>query len=325
MWAVSSWCRWGLSDDLEARLYKCLANRRWAREVAARGFEAADHAMDALTDEEWLEAMKAHPRIGGRPGGEAAPPRARRRLEGSGRGDDRRGRARALAVRRGPGSLRVPPRVRHEALLRALRPRRLLPRRDRRLHVRGRPPPRPPAAQPIRIHHVQRHLSKIVLGDNQYAKSETHVVRVTRQGARHEIKDLNVSVALAGDFADTHLTGDNSKVLPTDTQKNTVFAFAHDGVGELADFAPRLARHFVSEFAPVYRARVHVEEFGWQRIHDHAFVRAGTEKRLAMVTCSDDGTWVVAGVSDLVVLKSTGSEFHGSIKDRYTTQPDTPT
>jgi len=166
-------------------------------------------------------------------------------------------------------------------------------------------------------------LSKIVLGDNQYGKSETHVVRVTRQGARHEIKDLNVSVALAGDFADTHLTGDNSKVLPTDTQKNTVFAFAHDGVGEIEDFAIRLARHFVSEFAPVYRARVHVEEFAWERIHDHAFVRAGTEKRLAMVTCSDDGTWVVAGVSDLVVLKSTGSEFHGYIKDRYTTLPET--
>ena len=166
-------------------------------------------------------------------------------------------------------------------------------------------------------------MSKIVLGDNQYGKSETHVVRVTRQGARHEIKDLNVSVALAGDFADTHLTGDNSKVLPTDTQKNTVFAFAHDGVGEIEDFAIRLARHFVSEFAPVYRARVHVEEFGWQRIHDHAFVRAGTEKRLAMVTCSDDGTWVVAGVSDLVVLKSTGSEFHGYIRDRYTTLPET--
>ena len=66
----------------------------------------------------------------------------------------------------------------------------------------------------------------IVLGDNQYGKAETHVVRITKRGARHEITDLNVSVALAGDFADTHLTGDNSKVVPTDTQKNTVFAFA---------------------------------------------------------------------------------------------------
>ena len=73
----------------------------------------------------------------------------------------------------------------------------------------------------------------IVLGDNQYGKSETHVVRVTKSGPKHEIKDLNVSVALAGDFADTHLTGDNSKVVPTDTQKNTVFAFAHEPLGEI--------------------------------------------------------------------------------------------
>src|SRR5438067_13231465 len=117
----------------------------------------------------------------------------------------------------------------------------------------------------------------IVLGDNQYGKSETHVVRVTKSGPKHEIKDLNVSVALAGDFADTHLTGDNSKVLPTDTQKHTVFAFAHDAVGEIEDSAIPLARPFASEFAPVYRARAHVREFGRPRMHDHAIVRAGPE------------------------------------------------
>ena len=159
----------------------------------------------------------------------------------------------------------------------------------------------------------------IVLGDNQYGKSETHVVRVTKKGRTHEIKDLNVSIALAGDFADTHLTGDNSKVVPTDTQKNTIFAFAHEPMGEIEDFAIRLARHFVGEFASVYRARVAIEEQPWSRVHDHAFVSAGSEKRLAAVTCTDDGPWVVAGVADLVVLKSTGSEFHGYIKDRFTT------
>jgi len=163
----------------------------------------------------------------------------------------------------------------------------------------------------------------IVLGDNQYGKWETHVVRVTRKDRTHEIKDLNVSIALAGDFADTHLTGDNSKVVPTDTQKNTVFAFAHEPMGEIEDFAIRLARHFVGEFASVYRARVSIEEQSWSRVHDHAFVSAGSEKRLAAVTCTDDGTWVVAGVADLVVLKSTGSEFHGYIKDRFTTLPET--
>jgi urate oxidase len=163
----------------------------------------------------------------------------------------------------------------------------------------------------------------IVLGDNQYGKAETHVVRIARTGGRHEVKDLTVSIALMGDFADAHMTGDNSKVVPTDTQKNTVFAFARDGIGEAEDFAIRLARHFVNEFASVYRARVHVEEQAWQRIHDQAFVRAGAEKRLATVTCTDDGTWVVAGIGDLVVMKSGGSEFHGYIKDRFTTLPET--
>jgi urate oxidase len=173
----------------------------------------------------------------------------------------------------------------------------------------------------------------IILGDNQYGKAETHVVRITKSGPggnAHEIKDFTVSVALSGDFSASHLTGDNSKVVPTDTQKNTVFAFAKDStIGEAEDFALRLARHFVSEFASVYRARVAVEEHGWSRItaagrpHPHAFVRASGEKRLAMVTCSDEGAWVVAGIDDLVVLKSTGSEFWGFPRDRYTTLGET--
>ncbi len=164
----------------------------------------------------------------------------------------------------------------------------------------------------------------IVLGDNQYGKAETRVVRVSKGGDQHEIKDLNVSVALSGDFGAAHLRGDNGNIVPTDTQKNTVFAFASDGpLGEIEDFALRLARHFVKEFASVYRARVSVEEYGWERVDAHNFLRGPAERRSAMVTCTDDAEWVVAGLSDLVVLKSSGSEFHGYVKDRYTTLPET--
>ena len=169
----------------------------------------------------------------------------------------------------------------------------------------------------------------IILGDNQYGKAETHVVRITKSGPggkTHDIKDFTVSVALSGDFSASHLTGDNSNVVPTDTQKNTVFAFAKDSpIGEPEDFALRLARHFVGEFASVYRARVSVEEQEWVRInaHPHAFLRAPSWKRLAAVTCSDDAAWVVSGISDLVVLKSTGSEFSGFPRDRYTTLAET--
>ena len=171
-------------------------------------------------------------------------------------------------------------------------------------------------------------MSRIRLGDNQYGKAETHVVRITK-GQTHDIKDLNVSIALAGDFAESHLEGDNSKVVPTDTQKNTVFAFASEPVGETEEFALRLGRHFVKEFAAVKRARVIIEEFPWVRISvggkrsPDAFMRRGAEKRLVLVTCTKDTEWVVAGLTDLVVLKSAGSEFWGFPKDRYTTLQET--
>ena len=97
--------------------------------------------------------------------------------------------------------------------------------------------------------HYERSLEfimAITFGDNQYGKAEVRLVHVTRDGDRHQIKDLNVSTALRGDFADAHLAGDNAKVVATDTQKNTVYAFAQQyGVGEIEAFALRLGRHFV--------------------------------------------------------------------------------
>lgn len=173
----------------------------------------------------------------------------------------------------------------------------------------------------------------IRLGENQYGKSETHMVRVTKggpDGSVHQIKDINVSVALAGDFAASHLAGDNSNIVPTDTQKNTVYAFAKDAaVGEIEQFALRLARHFAHDFPTVHRARVSIEEYPWARIdvggkpHPHAFVRSGSEKRLTTVTCTRDRAWVVAGLGDLILLKSSGSEFWGYPRDRYTTLEET--
>lgn len=171
----------------------------------------------------------------------------------------------------------------------------------------------------------------IVLGLNQYGKAQNRLLRVVRDTPRHEIRDLNVSIALRGDFADAHVTGDQAKVLPTDTQKNTVYAFAKKhGVGEVEDFARILAAHFVDDVASVRGARVEIEEYAWDRIesggrpHDHAFVRAGDDTRTTVVTVEEDGgTRVVSGIKDLAVLKSTGSEFRGFAQDEYTTLPET--
>jgi urate oxidase len=159
------------------------------------------------------------------------------------------------------------------------------------------------------------------------------VVRIYRDTERHEIRDLNVSTALRGDFDAAHLDGDQANVLPTDSQKNTCFAHAKErGVGAIEDYALGLARHFVTDIASVSRARVDVDEYRWERVevggapHAHTFVRTGQEVRTAAVTIDRQkisGPWVISGIKDLVVLKSTGSEFAGFLKDRYTTLAET--
>ena len=169
----------------------------------------------------------------------------------------------------------------------------------------------------------------IVLGPNQYGKAEVRVVKVTRDTARHENEDLNVTSQLRGDFAAAHLAGDNSHVVPTDTQKNTIFAFARDGIGAPEAFLLRLAEHFTASFDWVTGGRWEAERFEWERIrtgsaeHDHGFVRSGREVRTALVIADGDDRHVLGGLSGLTVLKSTDSGFVGYPKDRYTTLPET--
>lgn len=175
----------------------------------------------------------------------------------------------------------------------------------------------------------------ITLGDHQYGKAENRIVRIVRDSPRHEIRDLNVSTCLRGGFDAAHLTGDQGAVLPTDTQKQTAYAFAKTvGTDSLERYALALARHLVNDVEPVSAARVEVEEYAWVRVsvpvpgsadagetteHDHTWVRSGQEVRTLAVTVeADGGTWITGGLKDLVILKSTGSEFHGFLEDEYT-------
>ncbi|GAA0931563.1 factor-independent urate hydroxylase [Nonomuraea longicatena] len=164
---------------------------------------------------------------------------------------------------------------------------------------------------------------QVVLGPNRYGKAETRLVRVVRDGDVHHLKDVNVSTSLSGEMEQVHLTGDNAAVLPTDTQKNTVYAFAKKhGLRQIEDFALLLAAHFVDTQPTIHHARVEIEEYLWRRLPErgHSFVRDGTEVRTCLVHHDRDGrSTVVSGLKDLVVLNSTGSEFHGFLQDGYTT------
>ncbi len=172
----------------------------------------------------------------------------------------------------------------------------------------------------------------IRLGANRYGKAENRVVRIVRDTERHEIHDLNVSTSLRGDFEAAHTEGDQSAVLPTDTQKNTAFAYAKQyGADAIEDYALALGRRLLEATPAATAARVTVEQHAWDRIfvggdewrgHDHAFVRRGGEVRTTEVDVSADSATVVSGLTDLVVLKSTGSEFKGFLRDEFTTLPE---
>ena len=164
------------------------------------------------------------------------------------------------------------------------------------------------------------------LGPNQYGKAEVRIVKVTRDTPTHEIEDLNVTSQLRGDFSATHLTGDNSLVVATDTQKNTIYGLAREhGIGSPEDFLLLLGKHFTSSFDWVTGGRWAADAYTWERIggHDHAFVRSGRETRTTVLTLDGDEAVIVSGLKDLVVLKSTGSEFHGFPRDRFTTLVET--
>lgn len=171
----------------------------------------------------------------------------------------------------------------------------------------------------------------VSLGANKYGKAENRVVRIIRDTPRHEIVDLNVSSQLRGAaLVDSYLDGDNSLVVATDTQKNTVFAFAKKhGIPSPEEYLLALGDHFVSSFDWIEGGLWQAEQYEWERIrvdgapHDHSFVRKGQGTRLASVQTIDGATHVVGGIKDLTVLKSTGSEFAGFPRDEYTTLIET--
>ena len=159
-----------------------------------------------------------------------------------------------------------------------------------------------------------------VLGANRYGKAESRVVRIVRGADRHEIHDLNVSTSLRGDFDAAHVDGDQSAVLPTDTQKNTAFAYAKlHGVTSPEDYALALGRRLLDATPAAASAQVRVEQYAWDRLGRHAFARHGGEVRTCVVEVGRDSVQVTSGLQDLVLLKSTGSEFKGFLVDEFTT------
>lgn len=165
----------------------------------------------------------------------------------------------------------------------------------------------------------------MTLAHNSYGKAEIHLVHLDRAREQHRVTDLTVTVDLQGDFEATHLEGDNTGLVATDSQKNIVYGLARsEPPGAPESFALRVAGYLVDEYESVERARVDVEAATWAPLQTDAFRRDGSSLRTATAVATAGGErHVLGGLRGLALLKSAGSAFTGFLRDRWTTLPET--
>jgi urate oxidase len=168
------------------------------------------------------------------------------------------------------------------------------------------------------------------LGENRYGKSRVRVMKVVRHESHHDMKEWNVRLLLHGDFESCFTEGDNSKILPTDTMKNTVYYIARESQATTPeDYATELAEYLIANNPQVRKASVEVEEKSWGALpidgapHPTTYRMNGPEVQTCEVILDRDALpQVSSGIDGLMILKTTHSEFTGYIKDKLTTLPE---
>jgi urate oxidase len=173
--------------------------------------------------------------------------------------------------------------------------------------------------------------SKFQLAENHYGKTRVRLVKVTRHAHGNDMFEWNVRVLLKGDFETAHTEGDNSKILATDTMKNTVYSIARESKATTMEgYAKELVDFLLSRNPQVSSAEVHVESVMWKRLtidgkpHPDSFMRGSAELQTATVERAQGGAFsITAGLENLVIMKTANSAFAGYIKESLTTLKET--
>ncbi len=120
-------------------------------------------------------------------------------------------------------------------------------------------------------------------------------------------------------------------VVATDSIKNTIYIKAKENpVNPPELYASILGQHFIDTYAHIQVAHIKVVVHRWTRMtidgapHPHSFFRDGQETRTVEAEARrDGGIRLKSGIAGLTVLKSTGSAFHGFVRDEFTTLGET--
>jgi len=166
---------------------------------------------------------------------------------------------------------------------------------------------------------------------NRYGKGRVRVMRIHRDGDRHEVSQLNIKAMMEGDFARTFTYADNSNMVSTDTIKNVVNVVARENTSHSPEeFCQVLAKKFLDTYPQVASVEITSHETKWERLsfggkpHPHSFVLDSNGKPTVEVTAKRGGaSTLVSGIDGFAFMKSTQSGWENYVKDRYTTIPET--
>jgi urate oxidase len=170
------------------------------------------------------------------------------------------------------------------------------------------------------------------LSHARYGKDNIRVYKVQRnEDGTQDVTEMTVCTLLEGDIAESWTKADNTNIVATDTQKQTVYVMAKlHPVNPPELFASILADHFLKQYSHISVAHVNVIVHRWTRMvvdgkpHPHSFLRDGVETRtVKAVARRDQGITITSGIKGLLILKSTGSQFWGFHRDEYTRLPET--
>ena len=169
------------------------------------------------------------------------------------------------------------------------------------------------------------------LHTNRYGKSRVRLMRLTKHFDHHDLDEWTVQILLTGDFDTAHTLGDNSKILPTDTMKNTVYFVARESKADSMEaYAQELIDYILTRNPQVSSAEVVVESTLWKRLTvdgkpvPTAFMRGSDERQTTTVSRHQNQPFTItAGLDHLTILKTSQSAFTGYIKDALTTLPET--
>jgi urate oxidase len=171
---------------------------------------------------------------------------------------------------------------------------------------------------------------RVPLIRNRYGKGRVRVMRIHRDGERHEVSQLSIKVIVEGDFARTYTEADNSDSVSTDTIKNIVNVVARENTGLCPEeLCQVLAKKYLYLYPQVASVVVTAHETRWNRLsfggepHPHSFVLDGNGKPTAEVTATREGSVLTSGIDGFTFMKSTQSGWANYVKDAYTTLPET--